>query len=108
MIIFTQGDTAVLNLTATDGNGNPINLTGASFTTYIKGPNGVISSFGNSQHAIVTAAAGTFILSLAALDTAACGLGANKDILTVVVVGQSTINYRGAGILTVYPPVPLQ
>ena len=107
-ISFTQSDTAILNLTATDGNGNPVNLTGATFTTLIKGPNGVNVSFPNSQHAITDAPNGQFTLSLATGDTASCGLGRNKDIITQIIIGVSMVYFRGIGILTVNPPVPLQ
>lgn len=108
MIQFTQGDTAVLNLTAEDGSGNPVDISGAVFTTQIKGPNGVVVSFPNSQHTIVSAATGQFQLSLSASDTNSCGLGANKEIVTKIVQGGSTIYFHGIAILTVNPPVPLQ
>lgn len=110
MISFTQGDTALLTLTATDGSGNPIDLTGATFTTQIKGPNGIIVSFPNSQHTILnqTTNLGQFTLALSTLNTAACGLGSNKEILTQIVQGASTIFYHGGAILAVLPPVPLQ
>ena len=72
-MVFTQGDYAVLNLTATDGNGNPVNLTGASFSTAILGPNGTSPVvFGNGQHAIVSAVSGTFTHNIATTDTANC------------------------------------
>lgn len=108
MISFTQGDTAVLNLTATDGFGNPFNLTAATFVTQILGPIGVIATFENSQHAIVSAVGGTFTLTLASPDTEACGLGANKQILTTVTQGGSVTTFRGVNVLTVYPSVPVQ
>lgn len=108
MIQFTQGDTAVLNLTAEDGEGNAVDITGATFTTLVRGPGGVTASFPNSQHAIVDAENGQFTLTLSANDTTACGAGSGKDVLTQLVQGGSSIYYRGIGILTVYPPVPVQ
>lgn len=108
MIQFTQGDTAILNLTATDGDGNPINIAGASFVSYIKGTNGVVVSFPNSQHSIVSSASGQYDLALASGDTASCGLGNNKDVLTVITIGSSIVCYRGQGILKVNPLEPLQ
>ena len=108
MIQFTQGDTALLNLNATDGSGNPIDITGAVFTTYIKGANGVIASFPNSQHTIVNGPQGQFQLALGAADTTNCGTGAGKEILTQAVQGSSTIYFRGPNLLTVHPPVPVQ
>lgn len=106
---FSQGDEVTLELAATDDYGNPINLTGASFSTQILGANGVGPvTFPNGQHSIVSAASGTFSLALAATDTPNCGLGANKQILTTITIGGSPTTYRGNNILTVYPEVPLQ
>jgi hypothetical protein len=107
-IVFTQNDTAVLTLFATDGSGNPINLTAATFSSQILGPGGVPQVFGNSQHAIVSAANGEYTLSLTQANTAACGLGANKSILTTITVGSAIVTYQGMGILTVLAAVPLQ
>lgn len=104
MIRFTQGDTVVLNLTANDGNGNPITLTGATFTTYIRGANGVNITFPNSQH---TANAdqvnfkGQFTLSLSSTDTGNIPIGINKEIVTVITLSASPVAYRGPNILTV-------
>ena len=108
MITITQGDSALLQLQAVDGNGNPVNITGASFTTLIKGPNGVIASFPNAQHAIVSAANGQFSLALATTDTPNCGLGANKEIITLIVASGNTTYFHGPNQLTVLPAVPLQ
>ena len=108
MITFTQGDNAVLNLTATDGSGNPVNLTGASFTTLIKAQNTVVVSFPNSQHSIVSAVNGTYTLTLSAMDTASCGLGGNKEIITAIVQAGATVYFHGPNMLSVLPPVPLQ
>jgi len=108
MITFTQGDTATLNLTAQDGTtGAPFDITGATFTSYILGPGGVVVSFPNSQHTIVTANLGQFTLALGTTDTAACNVGPNKDILTKIVQSGSTIYFRANGIVQVLPPVPL-
>lgn len=109
MIQFTQGDNAILNLTATDGDGNPVDLTGATFTTYIKSSNGsAVSAFNNSKHSIVSAPAGTFTLTLTPTDTAACGEGGNKEILTVITQAGKPIYFHGFNMLTVYAAVPLQ
>lgn len=109
MLQFTQGDNAVLQLTAQDGNGNPVNLTGASFSTQVLGPNGSpIAVFPNGQHSIVSAPNGTFTLTLAQADTQNCGEGANKDVLTQVTIAGNVTFFRGTGILKVLPPVPLQ
>jgi len=106
---FVQGNTAVLEFVATDDQGNPQNLTGASFSTQILGANGVGPVvFPNGQHSIVSASAGTFSLSLAATDTPNCGLGLHKEILTTITIGGVIQTYRGVNILTVYNDVPAQ
>lgn len=108
-ITITQGDAPTLTLYATDGNGNPVNLTGATFSTQILGPNGVGPvTFGNAQHAIVNAADGEFTLTLAASDTPNLGIGANKDILTQITIAGVSTYYWGRGILQVMPSTPLQ
>lgn len=107
-LAFTQGDNAVLNLTATDGNGNPINITGASFSTQMLGPNGsAIATFANGKHSITNAALGQFSLTLGVTDTQSCGVGNNKDIVTAITLSGNVTYFRASGILTVWPPVPL-
>lgn len=110
-INFTQGDTALLNLTAIDGNQNPIDLTGATFTTLINGSNGIVISFPNSQHTAnpdQVNSMGQYVLALSTSDTASCGLGNHKEIITQIVIGATTVYYRGFNTLQVYPPVPLE
>jgi hypothetical protein len=111
MITFTQGDTAILNLTAQDGDGNPIDITGATFTTSMVGAGGAIVEFPNSQHTAnpdQVNFTGQFTLSLSDTDTPLVNIGFPKDILTLIVIGSSVIYYRGSGILAVQPPVPLR
>lgn len=111
MIVFTQGDTAVLELLATDGNGNPVNLTGAAFITMIKGPQGQIVSFPNSQHTVnpdQVNFTGQFSLNLAATDTAQCAVGLAKEIITKIQISSSTIYFRGPNQLEVFLPIPIQ
>ncbi len=108
-ISFSQGDTIVINLTATDGYGNPFNLTGATFQTQILGPNGqAIATFANSKHSIVSASLGTYTLTLSSTDTASCGLGSNKEIVTQVTQGSNVIYFHGPNLLQVLPAFPLQ
>lgn len=104
----TQGDAVEFYLQAVDGAGNPVNLTGASFVTQIKGPNGVIDSFDNSHHAITDAVNGLFTLTLSATETQSLGLGANKAIITEVTIGGNPTYYRGENLLTVYSEEPQQ
>ena len=106
-LTFTQGDAPTLNLYAQDQNGNPINLSGATFSTQINGANGVGAvTFGNSQHTIVNASTGQFQLTLATTDTQNCGEGQNKSIVTSITIGGSVLNFWGNGILQVLAPNP--
>lgn len=110
---FTQGDDVTLSFIATDDNSNPINLTGASLSTQILGPNGLGPvTFPNSQHTLAnqTTNPGQFTLALgnAGANTAACDTGSAKQILTTAIIAAVSTTYRGVNILTVYPPVPVQ
>lgn len=106
-IEFTQGDNAVITLYAQDEYGNPVNLAGATFSTQINGANGAGPfTFGNSQHAIVNASIGQFTLTLATTDSAKCGEGVNKNIITEITIGGQIQYYQGFGILTVYVNAP--
>ena len=109
---FTQGDNVVLSLIATDDFGNPVNLTGGTLSTMILGANGVGPvTFPNSQHTLGNQSTnpGTFTLTLAATDSANCGEGANKQIITTFTSSGGLItNFRGVNLLTVYPPNPAQ
>jgi hypothetical protein len=103
----TQGDDITFQFTAQDGLGNPVGLTGAMFSTQILGPNGQgVEVFPNSQHAIVDAPNGVFQLTLTEAQSATLGLGANKDIVTQIVIAGKQTSYRGQSILTVWPSVP--
>lgn len=111
MIKITQGDTATLNFTAEDGNGNPIDLTSAVFTTSVRGLQGAEISFPNSQHTANPDQInfrGQFSLALASSDTASIPNGINKEVVTEIVIGATTIFYRGENILTVYLQIPRQ
>lgn len=109
-ITFTQGDDVSLIFTATNNQGSPVNLTGATFSTEINGPNtlGPVT-FGNSQH---TANAdqvnftGQFTLALTAANTNACGIGANKEIVTEITISAKNTFFIGPDILTVLPEAP--
>lgn len=106
-IQFTQGDNATLNLFVQNADGSPVNITGATLTTYMLGPTGAVVPFGNTQHTVVNGPLGNFQLALAQADTQAVAVGENKDIVTQVSLGGSVIYYRAQGQLQVFPPVPL-
>lgn len=106
-ITFTQGDEANLLFYVQDQNGNPVNLTGATFSTQIVGANGVGPvTFPNSQHTIVNATLGQVQLALATTDTQACGEGSNKSVVMTITQSGAPLNFWGNGILTVLPPSP--
>jgi hypothetical protein len=106
---FTQGDATLLSFTATDDRGNPVDISLATFSTQIQGPNGVGPvTFPDGQHTIVNATEGQFTLALGTADTAACGEGEHKEIVTEIVIGGSPQYFRGRNMLTVYPAEPMQ
>jgi len=106
---FSQGDQTTLALIAIDDEGTPVDITGATFSTQIQGPNGVGPvTFPDGQHAITDAALGEFTLSLSTTDTGNCGLGPHKEILTEITIGGAPQYYRGMNLLTVYPATPFQ
>lgn len=110
-IEFTQGDTVALSLIATDDAGNPVDLTGASLSTQILGPNGVGSvTFPNGQHTLgdQTTNPGTFVLDLSTVNTAACNEGDGKQIITQAVISGVITYFRGINLLSVNVNVPLQ
>lgn len=111
-VIFTQGDDTVLFLLATDDQGVPVDLTGASLSTQILGPNGAGPVvFPNSQHTIdpdQVANRGKFALALSSTDTGNCGIGQHKQIITEGALISGTVYFQGVNLLTVYANVPLQ
>lgn len=111
MLKFTQGDTAVLNLTAKTSASIPFDLTGATLTSYIKGPNGDTVSFPNGQHTIdpdQVTNKGKYTLALTSDNTLSVGEGDNKAVITKVVQSGNTLYFHGTGILTVLANTPLQ
>lgn len=109
MLKITQGDTAVINFTAKSG-GSPITLTGATFETKVKGPDGEVVTFANSKHTAnpnQVTNKGKFTLTLDETDTASIGQGDNKDVVTKITIGASVIYYHGNGILEVLPQEPV-
>lgn len=111
-IHFTQGDNAVLQLVAVDVNGDPVDLTGATFSSQIQGANGIGPiTFANGQHAAnpdQVSFRGQFTLTLTQTNTGDCGEGEHKEILTTITIGGNRIYFRGFNALQVYSPVPFE
>jgi hypothetical protein len=110
MIIISQGDNAILTLIAQNGDGTPINLTGASFSTQIMGPTGTPVVFGNSQHTAnpdQVDFTGYFTLTLAQTDTANLGAGSNKEIVTLITLNSNQVSFHGVAQLTVLYNQPM-
>lgn len=110
MINITQGDQANLQLTATDGMGNPIDLTGASFVSLLRGSNGATISYANSQHTANPDQVnfkGQYLLALSPSDTNNIPVGVNKELLTQITQGGNPIFYRGPNLVNVRAPIPV-
>lgn len=111
MLRITQGDgSVVFNFTAVN-NLIPVNLTGATFQTTIKGPSAVNITFPNSQHTAnpdQVNHTGQFTLTLAPGDTNRLALSPpNHEVVTKIVISGVTIYFHGMDILTVQPNVPV-
>lgn len=107
---LTQGDNAIFFLTAVDGDGNPIDLTGATFQTFIDAPNGQgVITIPNSQHIANPDQinyTGQFSVEITQSDSESFGLGNHKEILTQVTIGSNQVFFRGFNSLQVYAPTP--
>lgn len=110
-LYITQGDTATLQLLAEDGNGSGLNLTGATFSSYILGPNGKRVNIGNSYHTAAadqTADAGEFSIALTAAQTALLAPGSERELVTKVTIGSSVTTFHGRKLLTILPAYPVR
>lgn len=110
MISFTQGDDGILlNMTATDGDGTLVDLTGATFVTQIKGPGADLVTIPNGQHTIKnqTTHRGEYTITLLTANTSASGVGDYKDIVSKIVIAGVTVYYHGNGIVRVQPAPPI-
>jgi hypothetical protein len=110
-IFFTQGDTPNLLLTAVNAQGNPINLTGATFTTIFRSTDGTTVTFPNGQHTAnpdQTNYTGEYVLALSASDTMSVPVGTNKEVITQIIIGLNTTFFHGPGILTVLSAIPVR
>lgn len=111
MIQFTQGDTATIQLIATDAVGNRIDLTGAIFETFFRGPQGTEISFPNDQHTAnpdQVIHRGEFTLALTSDDTDSIPFGLYKEIVTQITISTTVIYYHGFNICNVLSPIPIQ
>lgn len=109
-IVMTKGDAANLVLYAVDGDGVAQDLTGATFTSYMVGPNGAKVVLSNSKHTAdidQVTNKGKFVLALSASDTLALLVGSEKEILTKVTQGSSVVYYHGRKMITVLPNGPV-
>lgn len=113
MIKITKGDAVILRFTAYSSPGVVQNLTGATFSTQMMGPGGKLVTFANAKHAITSAAAGTFTLTLSAADTALLAESSAEQIKKVegreikTTITQSALPFTvRADILIVYPATP--
>jgi len=107
-LTITQGDTVTFNLTAKNA-GLPVDLTGAVFTTTMRGPGGLVRTFPNGQHTAnpnQTTHKGEFTLALSAADTASLVVFSGLEVLTKIVIGAATVYFHGPDILTVLANVP--
>lgn len=106
---ITQGDNPTFNLTA-ESSGAPVDLTGAVFSTQIRGPGGFVNVFPNSQHTAnpvqTGATKGKFTLALTSLNTQALMIWEGLEILTTITIGGSVVSFHGYRILTVTAAVP--
>lgn len=109
MLIFTQGDDVLLNLKATNSDGVPVNLTGATFSTSVRGLDNIVVTFPNSQHTAnpdQSAHRGEFTLSLSTTDTDSIKAGMSQEIVTKVTIAGKVVYFHGANQMTVLPADP--
>lgn len=110
MIKFTQGDTPTLTLTATTNCGvDKLDLTGATFESYFKGPNNTTITIPNSQHTAdpdQVVNKGKYLLALTSGNTLAIAAGERKEIITKITIGGVITYFHGKNIVTVLPNTP--
>lgn len=110
MLRITQGDgSVVFNFTAVN-NAQPVDLTGATFSTQIRGPGGTIRVFPNDQHTAnpdQVLYKGKFTLALTKEDTDSLAVGPDHEVLTKITISSVVIYFHGLSLLTVQPNVPV-
>jgi hypothetical protein len=106
-IVLTQGDDASLVFYAYDEDGVAVDLTGATFSTTVRGSSGTVT-FVNAKHAAdadQVTNKGKFTLSLSAADTATIKAEPRKEIVVKTVQSGAAKYYRGV-VLKVLPLSP--
>lgn len=113
MIKITRGDAITLRFTVYSAPGVVLDLTGATFSTQMMGPGGKVVTYATAKHAIISAAAGTFSLTLTAVDTALLERSTEEQIKRVegreikTTITQSELPFTvRADSLIVYPETP--
>lgn len=110
-LFITIGDSVDFQFLAVTGLGVPFDLTGATFTTFIRGPLGTVVEFDNSAHTIAVNQVtnrGQFALALTEEDTEMLAPGADREVITQVVQGESTIYFHGVNLLNILVNVPVE
>lgn len=105
---FTQGDDVVLSLIAVDDSGVPVDISEGVFSTTILGANGADPVVFEDDDHEAGDETGTFTLTMSQAQSALCGIGPGKDILTDIVIDDFITTYRGANLLNVYSATPGQ
>lgn len=103
---ITRGDRVVLPFYFYDGEGSLVDLSGASFESYMYGSDGLLDTFSNSQWAAdpdQVANKGLARLTLSTTNTTELGLGL-KEIVTKVTQSTYPFHYRGQ--ILVKSPLP--
>lgn len=106
---ITQGDNVSLILTAVDGNGIPVDLTGATFVSTMSAPLGEYVQIPTDQHVANPDQVnfkGQFTLTLTIDNTMAISAGLHKELLTSITSGGATVYFRGFNLMNVYSAVP--
>ncbi len=110
MLRITKGDgSVVFNFTAVN-NSLPVDLTGATFSTQVRGPGGTLVTFPNSQHTAnpdQTTNKGKFTLTLTKENTDAIAVGEGHEVVTKITISSVVIFFHGRDLLTVDANVPV-
>lgn len=111
MLKCTQGDDVTFTLRARTAENTYLDLTGATFSSFVRGIDGSVITIPNVNHTANPDQVnhkGSFTLALTDTITATFGLGTDKDLITKVTIAGADTFFHGTGVLTVLPAVPLQ